>query len=471
MFLDLRQKPILTQKLVMTPQLQQAIRLLQLSRAELVETIQQELVENPALEEVNEPKEESRIDDLAGLHDYLSPFDSRSKIASVSEAKEFTSFESYTACKETLTDHLLRQLLMTSPTAQEEIIGSLIAGSLNRDGYLTVSVGEISEMSDCESGKVERVLALMQSFDPPGVCARDLKECLLLQIRRSGAENTLASSIVANHLEHLGKKDFRSIAKALQAELQDVISAVEVITALDPRPARQFSDDPPRYIEPDIYVFKIKNDFVISLNNSGLPMLRISSFFREALKNGNAITEEANDYLREKLRSAQWLIKSIHQRRRTIYRVMESILKLQHGFFEKGISNLKPMVLRDVAGDIDMAESTVSRVTTNKYAHTPQGIFELKYFFTSSVKNRRGEPVSSRVVQEKIRQVISAEDPRKPLSDDRIAKTLKSSDIDIARRTVAKYREKSGILASSKRRRLEHELKKGPHAKPQRRKD
>ena len=450
MFLDLRQKPILTHKLIMTPQLQQAIKLLQLSRADLLEKIRQELAENPALEEAAGSKAEDRIDDLSGLHEYLNPYD-YAKISPQTEAREHTDFETYTARKETLTDHLLGQLLMVSLTDEEHSIGSLIAGSLNRDGYLTVSVDEISEMSGCAAEKVERVLSLMQSFDPPGVCARDLKECLLLQIRQSHAENALAAGIISNHLEQLAKKDYRSIAKALRVKPADVVSAAAFITTLEPRPGRQFGDEPPQYIEPDIFVFKIKNEFVISLNNSGLPRLGISSLFRKAIKNGSGITKEAGDFLREKLRSAQWLINSIHERQRTIYRVMESILKFQRDFFENGIAHLKPMILRDVAGDIEISESTVSRVTANKYVHTPHGIFELKYFFTSHVKSDRGDPVSSAVVQEKIRKIISAENPRKPLSDDRIAKILQAAGIDIARRTVAKYREKLGILPSSKR--------------------
>jgi RNA polymerase sigma-54 factor len=438
MFLDLQQKPILTHKLVMTPQLQQAIKLLQLSRAELAEKIQQELAENPALEEVDESKTGENSRDLADFHEYLNPY-GNSRGTSQTEARQFDGFETYTAGKETLTGHLLRQLLMTSPTAAEEQIGSLIAGSLDADGYLRISAEEIAEMSNFKTEKVVKVLAL-------------LRECLLLQIERQGAKDSLAGEIISGHLEHLGKKDFRSIARALKVQPEDVISAAAVITALEPRPGRQFSDEPSQYIEPDIFVFKIKNEFAISLNNSGLPMLSISSFFRKAMKNGGAIQKETGDYLRDKLRSAQWLIKSVHERQRTIYRVMESILKSQRGFFERGISFLKPMVLRDVAEDIDMAESTVSRVTTNKYAQTPHGIFELKYFFTSHVKTNQGEPVSSTVVQERIRRIVAAENPRKPLSDDRIAKILQAAGIDIARRTVAKYRENLKIQPSNRRR-------------------
>jgi RNA polymerase sigma-54 factor len=450
MFLDLRQKPILTHKLVMTPQLQQAIKLLQLSRVELAEKIRQELAENPALEEAVGSKAEDRIDDLSGMYDYLNPYN-YSKSSSQNETREFTGFETYTADRETLTEHLLRQLLMVSPTAEEEKIGSLIAGSLDNDGYLRISIEEIAEMSCCETDRLAQVLVLMQTFDPPGVCARNLRECLLLQIGRSGSKNSLAEKIISNHLEDLGKRDFRSISRALKAKPEDVIFAAELIMALEPRPGRQFSDEPSQYIEPDVFVFKIKNEFTIRLNNSGLPRLSISTFFRKAVKNGGGISEEASNYLRDKLRSAQWLIKSVHERERTVYRVVQSILKFQRDFFEKGTAHLKPMVLRDVADDIDMAESTVSRVTSNKYAHTPHGIFELKYFFSSHVKTIRGEPVSSTVVQEKVRRIIADENRAKPLSDERIAGILQAGGIGIARRTVAKYRENIKIPPSNLR--------------------
>jgi RNA polymerase sigma-54 factor len=458
MFLDLRLKPALAQKLVMTPQLQQAIKLLQLSRADLVEKIRQELAENPALEESPESSTEDGPGDLDRLNDYLNPYD-YAKSALQTEAKEHSDFETCTAGRETLTDHLLGQLLTAPLTDEEHRIGSLIAGSLNKDGYLTVSVERISEMSNCAVEKVDRVLSLMQGFDPPGVCARDLRECLLLQIQGSAAENSLAGDIIANYLEHLAKKDYRQIARSLRVKPAEVMAAAAFIRTLEPRPGRQFDDNPAQYIEPDIFVFKIKNEFVISLNNSGLPKLGISSLFRKAMKNGCGITKEAGDFLRERLRSAQWLISSIHERQKTVYRVMESILKFQHDFFEKGVAHLKPMVLRDISRDIDISESTVSRVTSNKYVHTPHGLFELKYFFTSSVNSHRGDPLSSKVVQEKIRKIISTENPRKPLSDDAIAGILQAAGIVIARRTVTKYREKCGILSSSSRRQPEYELK------------
>jgi RNA polymerase sigma-54 factor len=458
MYLDLVPKQTLTHKLVMTPQLQQAIKLLQLSRAELVETIQQELAENPALEEAVDQKAEEGIDDPAGLHDYLNASNLRTRVAPGSETREFNSFETFTASRETLAEHLLGQYLLTSPTTEEEKIASLIAGSLDADGYLRIPVAEIAEMSGCPLDRVESVLALMKTFDPAGVCAHDLRECLLLQVKRLDTTGFVAGKIIAGHLEDLAKRDYRSIARALKVALEDVVAAARIIEHLEPRPGRPFADVPPQYIEPDIYVFKIKDEFVISLNNDGLPQLRISPYCAKALKNGETISDEANEYLKKKLQSAKWLIRSIHQRRKTIYLVMESIVRHQREFFEHGVSHLRPMVLRDVASDIDMVESTVSRVTSNKYAHTPQGIFELKYFFTSGVASRRGGPVSATAVQDKIKRMVADEDPRRPLSDDRIARMLQAEGINIARRTVAKYRERLGILASCRRRRMEIEL-------------
>jgi RNA polymerase sigma-54 factor len=236
--------------------------------------------------------------------------------------------------------------------------------------------------------------------------------------------------------------------------MDDVVSAVNIIRRLEPRPGRQFSEEPPQYIIPDIYVYKFDNEFVITLNDDGMPKLRVNPFYKKSLSHGKKISGEAEDYIQDKLRSAAWMIKSIHQRQKTIYRVMESILKFQREFFESGIAYLKPMVLRDVAQDIGMHESTISRVTTNKYAYTPQGIFELKYFFNSSIQRAHGGAIASASVQEKIRQIIAGEDPKKPYSDDKISKLLKESHINIARRTVAKYREMLNVLPSNKRKQV-----------------
>ena len=233
--------------------------------------------------------------------------------------------------------------------------------------------------------------------------------------------------------------------------MDDVIASVNVIKGLEPKPGREFSESDVQYITPDIYVYKSENDFVIVLNDDGLPKLQVNSYYKKAMVRGDKISAETKEYLQDKLRSAAWLIRSIHQRQKTIYKAMESILKFQRSFFEKGITHLKPMVLRDVAEDIEMHESTISRVTTNKYAYTPQGIFELKYFFNSSIKRIHGEAIASASVQAKIKKIIEGENPKKPFSDSKMAEMLKDQNVDIARRTVAKYREVLGVLSSNKR--------------------
>ena len=474
MALELRQQLKLTQQLIMTPQLQMAIKLLQLSRLELVDAIRQELEENPTLEEVqetpdrskeNEPEEapvaavedarevtiDEKINDDIDWSNYIDEYNSPGKVNFESENREAPQYEAFVSAKESLSDHLLWQLLMLSPTDIEKQVGSLIIGSLNRDGYLQLSVEELSAQSGVSIEMVEDVLETMQSFDPVGVCARDLRECLLLQARLLNLEDSLVTDIISDHLKNLENKNYKAICKALKVKLKDVIAAVSVIRLLEPKPGRQFSEETPHYIIPDIYVDKSEGEFVIVLNDDGMPKLRVNPFYKRAISKKNTVSANAKEYIRDKMRSAAWLIRSIHQRQKTIYKVMESILKHQHDFFEKGVTHLKPMVLRDVAEDIGMHESTISRVTTNKYAHTPQGIFELKYFFNSSIKRVFGEDIASASVQAKIKKLIEGENPKKPYSDSKMAELLKTDNIDIARRTVAKYREMMGILSSSKR--------------------
>jgi RNA polymerase sigma-54 factor len=291
----------------------------------------------------------------------------------------------------------------------------------------------------------------MQTFDPIGVCARNLSECLLIQANYFELDDTIVIEIITNHLNHLENKNYKAICKVLKTNIEDIISAVNVIIGLDPRPGLQFLDEEPQYITPDIYVYKLDGNFVIMLNDDGMPKLRVNPFYRSAVKNGKKMPDNVKDYVQEKMRSATWLIRSIHQRQKTIYKVMESILKFQRVFFDKGIEHLKPMVLRDVAEDIEMHESTISRVTTNKFVHTPRGIFELKYFFNSSIRSVEGDALASASVQEKIRLIIESENPQRPYSDDKISKLLKEANINIARRTVAKYREIMKVLPSSKR--------------------
>ncbi len=476
MAIELRQQLKLTQQLIMTPQLQMAIKLLQLSRLELMDAIRQELEENPTLEESQEtlsrdvlsqeepvqlpeaekPKEitiDEKIPSDIDWSNYMDDYGSASRARLETEDRDSPQYEAFISHKESLSDHLLWQLLMAGPSPEEKDIGSLIIGNLDKDGYLQTTLEELAQQAGVTVEDIEEVLFLLQSFDPLGVCARDLTECLLLQAKALGLQDTLVTKIIQGHLNHLENKNYKAICRALKVSLEEVIAAVEIITGMEPKPGRQYSEDEHQYITPDIYVYKTEDDFAIVINDDGLPKLKVNSFYKQAITRDKEVGGNARNYIQDKLRSAAWLIRSIHQRQKTIYKVMESILKYQRDFFDKGIAHLKPMVLRDVAEDIGMHESTISRVTTNKYAHTPQGIFELKYFFNSSIKRVHGEAIASASVQEKIRRMIEAEDSRKPLSDSKMAEMLKAENIDIARRTVAKYREMMGVLPSSKRKR------------------
>jgi RNA polymerase sigma-54 factor len=474
MAIELQQNLRLQQHLVMTPQLQMAIKLLQLSRMELVEMIRQELESNPTLEETEEtetPEEmtaetaeqtdpsesrevtiEESFDDRLDWQQYMDEYSSTGRIHFESEEKESPNYEAFTASRTTLYDHIRWQLLMTRPTAKQEAIGSLIIGNLNKYGYLDVPIEEISAEADASYEEVENVLHVMQTFDPPGICARDLSECLQIQARQLGIDDPIVSVLLRDHLKNLENRRYQLIAKELKCDMETLSAAIQLIRQLDPRPGFRYGDEDQVYITPDVYVYKEGDDYIVVLNDDEVPQLHINSYYRQAARRGEQIARDTRSYLRDRLRSAEWLIKSIQQRRRTIYNVMVSIVKFQRDFFDHGIAHLKPMVLRDVAEDIGMHESTISRVTTNKYAHTPHGIFELKFFFNSSINRSDGNTIASASVQEEMRRIISSEPPKKPYSDKKIAEMLEAaSGIRIARRTVAKYRELMGILPSSKR--------------------
>jgi len=473
MAIELQQNLRLQQQLVMTPQLQMAIKLLQLSRMELVEMVRQELENNPTLEESDsmetseevhsehtEPLEnrevtmEEKFEDNLDWHHYIDEYSSTGKVHFESEEKEAPNYEAFTASKTSLADHLRWQLLMTQPTAEEEIIGSLVIGNLNRFGYVDMATEDIAGNANSSLEKVEQVLSTMQTFDPPGICARSLCECLLIQTQQLGIENPLVAKILQHHLKNLENKRFQLIAKELKTSLEAVVAAVDIIRSLDPRPADRYGDDDQIYITPDVYVYKEADEYIVRLNDEDVPQLYINSVYKKAAERGEQINRETRSYLRDRLRSAEWLIKSIQQRRKTIFNVMTSIVKFQRDFFDLGISHLKPMVLRDVAEDISMHESTISRVTTNKYAFTPHGIFELKFFFNSSINCSDGETIASASVQEEIRKIVLNEDHKRPYSDKKISDLLETGGIRIARRTIAKYREMMGILPSSKRKQL-----------------
>ncbi|MBK8012758.1 MAG: RNA polymerase factor sigma-54 [Deltaproteobacteria bacterium] len=488
MLLELKQSLNLRlqQQLVMTPQLQQAIRLLQLSRLELVDAINSEIVQNPALEEDQRPEDDTvaeeraisgeepnlrEVVDLdrakevtgdqqaAGEIDWQQWLDQYSSTApsggqKPSSNEDLPSLEQTLTAKETLQEHLMWQLTLAQMVESDRGIAVEIIGALGDDGFLAGErpCEDIAIRLGVSVDHVERVLLRVQDFDPAGVAARDIQECLLIQLRRQGNENKLAELLIREYLPELEKRNFQAIARKEEVSIDEVAEALRVVQSLDPRPARSFGEQDSIYITPDIYVNKVGDEYVIVQNEDGLPMLRVSKYYRNALANG--MNGEAKSYVQEKLRAAQWLIRSIHQRQRTIYRVMESILKFQRDFFDRGIDHLKPLILRDVAEDIGMHESTISRVTSNKYVHTPQGIFELKYFFNSSIGRSEGDDVASASVKHRIKQLIDAEDAKRPLSDQAIVEILKKENINIARRTVAKYREALGILASSKRRKI-----------------
>ena len=473
MVIELQQNLRLQQQLVMTPQLQMAIKLLQLNRLELVEIVRQELENNPTLEEnesadiseeapaaipePSSPKEvtmDDQFDNHLEWHHYIDEYSSTGKIHFESEEKEAPNYEAFTASKTSLADHLRWQLLMTRPTAEEEMIGSLIIGNLNKFGYMDIPLEEIARHAKSSEDKVKQVLAVMQTFDPPGICARDLSECLLIQAGQLGITSPLVIRIIRDHLKNLENKRYQVIAKELKTTIDAIIDAVELIRGLDPRPRDRYGEDEQVYITPDVYVHKEGDDYVVMLNDDDIPQVYINSYYRKAVQRGEDISRETRSYLRDRLRSAEWLIKSIQQRRKTIFNVMVSIVKFQRDFFDYGISGLKPMVLRDVAEDISMHESTISRVTTNKYAHTPHGIFELKFFFNSSINRADGDTMASASVQEEMRQIVAGENHKKPYSDQKLSEILEDRGIRIARRTIAKYREMMGILPSCKRKQI-----------------
>jgi RNA polymerase sigma-54 factor len=483
MVLELKQSPKLVQQLVITPQLQQAIRLLQLTRLELVDMISQEMKENPLLEEEEEGKElaegetptteqgegeiqaePERTPEVQGNGEGADEFDWENYLEnsnlipfqrqSHEDGDERPSFENFLAKRTTLTDHLQWQLQLSRFTEEEQEAGIWIIGNLDEDGYLKISLEDICSETSLPVEMVERVLRKIQQFDPVGVAARDLKECLLIQLEQIVPRDTLAEKIVSEHLSLLKNRNYPAIAKRIGVSLDRVNRAAHLISKLDPKPGKAFGGEVIQEIIPDVYVYKVEGDYVIYLNDEGIPRLRVNSLYRNIL-NGSHLTPDGDrKYIQDKLRSALWLIRSIHQRQRTIYKVTKSIVKFQREFLDKGIQFLKPLVLRDVAEDIQMHESTISRVTHNKYVHTPQGIYELKFFFNAGITSTQGETMASESVKNLVREIIAKEDPRKPYSDEKLVQILQEMNIHIARRTVSKYREMMKILSSNERRKI-----------------
>ena len=553
----------MSQQLIMTPQLQQAIKLLQLSRTELEELIEQTLIENPVLEEgidmdtfpnktddsaetaetaespevvadtedfetARENEQENNDQDEIDWQQYIEQVEQfggyqerRYNIASDDE--DSPSIEATAAQTESLADHLVWQLDMQELSPLEYKTGAFLIGNIDDDGFLVTSIrellesqrdlydqinqsyikGELAELPEIDTdlldlrfqtGKttqkkknkkednadfeeyenipeeepkrpevsaaacsfVEHVLGIIQHFNPNGVGARSLQECLLIQLDILGESENLCSRIVKHDMPLLESKDLKKIARRQKQDLEQVIESYRLIMSLEPKPGREFIPNPSHhYIIPDVYIYQKDNEYKVALNSAGMPRLRINNYYKDlsnTMEDDGSLTK---DYILEKVKAGQWLLKSIEQRQKTIYRVTKSILRFQKKFFEHGINFLRPLVLKDVAEDIDVHESTVSRITTNKYVHTPQGIFELKYFFTSGIDQGRGDAVSSKRIKDMIMQMVQKEDLKSPYTDLQIADILeRQSGIKVARRTVAKYREALNILPSNKRKQL-----------------
>ena len=475
----------------MTPQLQQAIKLLQLSRMELEEFVADQLSENPVLEEgvtssheerVQSEKEKERTESQAvndamegagnivdkvsadqpnevDWESYSKHKESEAPIPSsmVRRDEDFPNYENIVTKSATLQDHLTEQVSETDFDDKEKKIAEVIIGNIDDRGYLRSTVEEIAEQEGFTVEEIEDILDSVQRFDPIGVGSRDLKECLMVQLRVNTLKNGVVEKIIENHLKDLETRNYQAIAKSLKIPLEKVIENVQIVAELEPVPGRQYGADSAQYIIPDVYVFKIGDEWAVAMNEEGLPRLQISKIYKDMLekqtgeKQKKPVKVDEQEYITDKMKSAEWLIKSIQQRQKTIYRVTESIVERQKEFFEQGIEHLKPMILKDIAEDVEMHESTISRVTTNKFVHTPRGIFELKFFFNSSVSRSDGDNLASESVKKMISDIIKSEIPKKPYSDQKIVEMLEEKNIQLARRTVAKYREQMGILPSSKR--------------------
>jgi len=468
----------LGQKLVMTPSLQQAIKLLPLARLELSNYLAQELNINPVLEEQAPSLEEEEYDaeaemqqaedekekadaetpkdEVADTFDYEAFFRDYFDLSYTpvhSEITEYPSFENTLVTTTSLSDHLEWQLGVTSPPEPILTIAREIIGNLDENGYLKSPLEEIAETASFQMSDVEKALDTVQHLDPIGVGARDLKECLLIQVHHYDLTGTPVETMIQEHLELMRNHNYQELSKKLKCTMQEVQKWVDLIKhQLDPLPGMKYSSSKPQYVTPDVYVVKIDGDYKVVLDDDGIPRLRINPLYRKMMEDKEHNTQETIDYVKDKIKSALWLIKSIDQRQKTIFKVADSIVKHQRAFLDYGIDMLKPLILKTVAEDIGMHESTVSRAVTNKYMHTPQGVYEMKFFFHSSLSNNRGVDISSLSIKERLRKIIDSEDPAKPLSDSEITSVFQKDGLKISRRTVAKYREDMRIPPSHQRR-------------------
>lgn len=445
-----------TQKLSMTPELIQAIQILQYNNQELNEYIDKELLENPILESEYHKESDTEID-IDSLRDQLIQADENVEAykqwESHSTSDEY-SYENFVAFNYTLTEFLIEQLHFSSLKGQDAEIGRYIIENIDDNGYLSMSLEDICSVLDVDLDSCERVLNLIHTFEPSGVGARDLNECLIIQLASLGELTDEIEFIISNRLKDLADNKYALISKEVGISLTEVQGIADLIKTLEPKPGRGFdSDNSIKYIIPDIYVEETNGEYVVSANDGSTPSLHISSYY-------NSLTEEAksdkelSNYLNNRFNSAMWLMKSIEQRKKTIYNVASAIVQFQNDFFAKGERFLKPLTLKQIAETVGVHESTVSRAINGKYMQCPRGVFELKYFFTGGILNEDGSGVSSNSIKSMIKEFVDTEDDKKPLSDSKISEMLHEKGIDISRRTVAKYRDDIGILPSSKRRRF-----------------
>ncbi len=452
----------LQQRLAMTPRLQQALKLLQVPTLELQQILKQELQQNPMLEEVDDvveaeddkeskSEENQEEDENVDWDEFWNDSYDPSFRASENRSEDFQ--ERVPVTKVSLIELLENQLRQSTSSPEQIRIGEFLIGCIDDDGYMRVPLEELSRDLDKGVEEIEEVLRLIQTFDPPGVGARTMEECLVIQLRAKGVESPVAESILKDHLQDFLQKRYSDIARALRITPAQVQEAADIIATLNPNPGSQISGDEPMYVIPDLIVERVNDDYEVFLNDKNVPRLRISSRYREILRGQKGRKDAAGTFIQGKLNSARWLIQTIEQRRRTMVKVMRCIVDEQREFLDKGIAFLKPLTLQQVAGRIGMHESTVSRVTSNKYVQTPRGVYLLKYFFSSSLERDGHEDVSAKSVRNLIQEIITQEDKKNPLSDQAIADELRDRGFRIARRTVAKYREQMNILSARQRRR------------------
>ncbi len=476
MAFEIRQQLKLTQQLHMTPMLKQAISLLLFSRQELVDAVQRELLENPFLEEREVEAQPETREDVRPItvqdspwsqedvvrteewEEYMGEFSSQPRGSQEYEVvdDDAPSLEAMHSAEPNLEAHLMAQLLLSPLTERQMRIGECIIGNLDETGYLTASDEEIAQLADVSLDEIPPVLESVQNFDPVGVAARTLSECLLIQLRAEHYDrDPILLCLVNEHLEDLEKQRYKPLLRQLRIDLDTLKEYICIIQSLSPRPGGSLGSAQTCYISPDIFVRKVNGEFVVLMNEEDLPQLQLSPLADElAVQNDRRSTKE-KDYMADRLNSAKWMIRSLEERRRTLYDVMVSIVKHQRGFFEQGVYQLKPLVLKDIAEDTGRSESSISRITTNKYVGTPYGIFELKYFFNSGLSSSDGSQVGSESVKARIRSLIEGEDSAHPLSDEEISSRLAEAlGVKVARRTVAKYREELGIPSSSRRKKL-----------------